>query len=45
MIEYALLAAFFALAVGALSPSVATSISTMWSGVTSVMAESLKTGS
>jgi len=44
MIEYALLAAFFALAVGALSPSVATNISTVWSRVTSVIALALATG-
>jgi Flp pilus assembly pilin Flp len=37
LIEYALLIAFFATAVGGLSPSVAVSISTMWRGVTSVM--------
>ena len=44
MIEYALLAAFFALAVGALSPSVATDISTVWSRVTSVIALANATG-
>jgi Flp pilus assembly pilin Flp len=44
MIEYALLAAFFALAVGALSPSVATDISTVWSGVRSVMTACIATG-
>ena len=40
LLEYALLTAFFAVAAGALSPSVATSISTMWSGVRSVMTSS-----
>lgn len=44
MIEYALLAAFLALAVGALSPSVATDISTVWSRVTSVIALANATG-
>jgi Flp pilus assembly pilin Flp len=44
MIEYALLAAFFALAVGALSPTVATNISTVWSRVTSVIALANATG-
>ncbi|HYL76790.1 MAG TPA: hypothetical protein VEU96_21420 [Bryobacteraceae bacterium] len=44
LIEYALLAAFLAVAVGALSPSVATSISTIWSGVRSVMTACIATG-
>jgi Flp pilus assembly pilin Flp len=43
MIEYALLAAFLAVAVGALSPSVATDISTIWSGVKSVMTACIAT--
>ena len=45
MIEYALLAAFFAVAVGALSPSVATDISTVWSRISSVMALAIAVGS
>jgi Flp pilus assembly pilin Flp len=37
LIEYALLAAFLAVAVGALSPSVATDICTMFSRVATVL--------
>ena len=37
LIEYALMAGFFAVAVGAIMPGVATSISTIFSKVASVM--------
>jgi len=39
LIEYALMAGFVAVAAGALMPSVATSISTVFSKITSVMAD------
>lgn len=44
LIEYALLAAFFAVAVGALSPSVATGISTIWSRVSCGIALAIAAG-
>ncbi len=44
MIEYALLAAFLAVAVGALSPTVATDICTMFSRVATVLTAANATG-
>jgi pilus assembly protein Flp/PilA len=44
LIEYALLAAFLAVAVGALSPSVATDICTMFSRVATVLTAANATG-
>ena len=44
MIEYALLAAFLAVAVGAISPSVATDICTMFSRVATVLTAANATG-
>ena len=44
MIEYALLAAFLAVAVGALSPTVATNICTMFSRVATVLTAANATG-
>jgi len=44
LIEYALLAAFLAVAVGALSPTVATNICTMFSRVATVLTAANATG-
>ena len=45
LIEYALMAGFVAVAAGAIMPGVATSISTIFSKVASVMASSATQGS
>jgi Flp pilus assembly pilin Flp len=45
LIEYALMAGFVAVAAGALMPGIATSISTIFSKVASVMIESASQGS
>jgi pilus assembly protein Flp/PilA len=45
LIEYALMAGFVAVAAGALMPGVATSISTIFSKVASVMTEAASQGS
>ena len=45
LIEYALMAGFVAVAAGAIMPGVATSISTIFSKVASVMSNAAATGS
>ncbi|MEP7362556.1 MAG: Flp family type IVb pilin [Acidobacteriota bacterium] len=45
LIEYALMAGFVAVAAGAIMPSVATSISTIFSKISSVMSEASNQGS
>ncbi len=45
LIEYALMAGFVAVAAGAIMPSVATSISTIFSKISSVMTEASNQGS
>jgi pilus assembly protein Flp/PilA len=45
LIEYALMAGFVAVAAGALMPTVASSISTVFSKISSVMAAAASTGS
>jgi pilus assembly protein Flp/PilA len=45
LIEYALMAGFVAVAAGAIMPGVATSISTIFSKVASVMSQAANTGS
>ncbi|HEY1755628.1 MAG TPA: Flp family type IVb pilin [Bryobacteraceae bacterium] len=45
LIEYALMAGFVAVAAGAIMPGVATSISTIFSKVSSVMSTAAATGS
>ncbi len=45
LVEYALMAGFVAVAAGALMPGVATSISTIFSKVASVMTEAASQGS
>jgi pilus assembly protein Flp/PilA len=45
LIEYALMAGFVAVAAGAIMPGVATSISTIFSKVSSVMSSAAATGS
>jgi pilus assembly protein Flp/PilA len=45
LIEYALMAGFVAVAAGAIMPGVATSISTIFSKVSSVMSAAAATGS
>jgi len=45
LIEYALMAGFVAVAAGALMPGIATSISTIFSKVASVMTEAASQGS
>jgi pilus assembly protein Flp/PilA len=45
LIEYALMAGFVAVAAGAIMPGVATSISTIFSKISSVMSNAANTGS
>ena len=45
LIEYALMAGFVAVAAGAIMPNVATSISTIFSKISSVMSSAANTGS
>jgi pilus assembly protein Flp/PilA len=45
LIEYALMAGFVAVAAGAIMPGVATSISTIFSKISSVMSAAANTGS
>lgn len=45
LIEYALMAGFVAVAAGAIMPGVATSISTIFSKIASVMSNAANTGS
>ncbi|HLH38035.1 MAG TPA: hypothetical protein VKX39_02715 [Bryobacteraceae bacterium] len=45
LIEYALMAGFVAVAAGAIMPNVATSISTIFSKISSVMSGAANTGS
>ncbi|HEY1755627.1 MAG TPA: Flp family type IVb pilin [Bryobacteraceae bacterium] len=45
LIEYALMAGFVAVAAGAIMPGVATSISTIFSKISSVMSNAAATGS